>query len=428
MFPDDISIVCANFSGIFNDMGQHDSALLYARKAYEGARSNTHIHLENNNGAFEKSVISLALANAFAGKAAYDSALLYYRRSLSLADNRDINTLDDYNGIAAAYKAMGQADSAIWYAKKVVDSRLGKLYAVGLLRASSLLANSYESQQKNDSALKYTKLASGLKDSLWNRDKMNVIKNLTAGEQNKQNELATAKSALQHRYTLYLLLAGFVMLLVAAGFIIRNKRQQQIQQMRNSIAADLHDDIGSTLTHISILSELSSKSVHPDNEASKFLIRLNQQVYATGQALDDIIRNVRVRNDSMEDILLRMRRFAAELFDAEEIDYQLDFDEKLTGIKICMEQRHDLYLIFKEALNNISKHADASCVRIHLFKENNCIRMRIEDNGQGINKRHPNRNGLSNMQARAEKWGGRLQLHPGQNTGTVVVLTLPVKK
>ncbi len=420
-YPDEVYIVWTNFSRIFEAMHQPDSALLYAKKAYERIRHNDYQHIENIRSRFEKSYISLFLGNAFAGKAEYDSALFYYRMSLpvSLINNLETNIVGDYNGIAAVYKATGKPDSAIWYAKKTIAERIGKSYPTELLKAANMLTDIYESQQKNDSALKYLKLATGLKDSLFNREKMIAIKNLTAKEQEKQNEIAAAKIKLSNKYTMYFLLAGFIMLLLIAGIIIRNKRQKQLQNMRNSIAADLHDDIGSTLINISILSELSKQSIDPENNAGKFLTRINEEINTTSQALDDIIWSVNVHNDSIDEIMLRMRRYSGELFDADGINYTLDFDDKLSGMKISMEQRHDFYLIFKEALNNIYKHANASCVNVSVCKKDQHIVMRIEDNGSGIEVKNLHRNGLTNMQSRAEKWGGNLHIESGKNKGTI---------
>ena len=139
---------------------------------------------------------------------------------------------------------------------------------------------------------------------------------------------------------------------------------KQIQNMRNSIAGDLHDDIGSTLTNISILSELSKQQLNPKDNANKFLTRISEEVNTSSQSLDDIIWNVNVRNDSFDQIILRMRRYAGEMFDAGGVKYELRFDDSLSGIKLNMDQRRDLYLIFKEAVNNIYKHASASMVTI----------------------------------------------------------------
>ena len=102
-------------------------------------------------GRFEKVTYSLILGNAFAGKADYDSALFYYRMSLplSIKNHLETNTVDNYNGIAAVYKATGKPDSAIWYAKKALAEKIGKSYPSSLLKATNMLADIYELQQKN---------------------------------------------------------------------------------------------------------------------------------------------------------------------------------------------------------------------------------------------------------------------------------------
>jgi signal transduction histidine kinase len=123
-----------------------------------------------------------------------------------------------------------------------------------------------------------------------------------------------------------------------------------------------------------------------------------------------------------------MRRYSGELFDADGINYKLDFDDKLSGMKIRMEQRHDFYLIFKEAVNNIYKHANASNVSVSLCRKDHNIIMRIEDNGKGITEQNLYRNGLKNMKSRAEKWGGDLRIESGENKGTILLLLLPAKK
>jgi len=199
------------------------------------------------------------------------------------------------------------------------------------------------------------------------------------------------------------------------------------QKIRNRIATDLHDDIGSTLTNISILSELSRKNLDPGADANKFLNRISEEVQSTSQALDDIIWSVNVRNDSVDEILLRMRRYAGELFDSGKLKYHLQIGSDLSGIKLSMDQRRDLYLIFKEALNNIYKHAEASTVTIDLNKEEHQIVMRITDDGKGFELKTSNRNGFKSMQNRADKRKGHLQIDSALCKGTSVNVSFPLK-
>ena len=429
-FVQDLWSIYIVLTAIFENLHQYDSALIYAKKGYELFKHIPAPNEENDDNKRSKSSIFTHLGDAYAGKAYYDSALFYYRMSLPFSDDThmEVDKVDAYNGIAKLFKEKGEPDSAIWYAKKVLSEKITKNYPQGFLKAANLLAAVYELQKNADSSLKYLHIAINVKDSLFNREKTNAFQNVIFKDQEKQRELEAARSKLQREYLTYFLIALLVIAIIITAVIVRNRRIKQLQNMRNSIAADLHDDIGSTLTNISILSELSRQSINPEDNAGKFLTRINEEVNTTSQALDDIIWSVNVHNDSMEEILLRMRRYSGELFDADGINYTLDFDDKLSGMKISMEQRHDFYLIFKEAVNNIYKHANASYVSVSLCRKDHHIMMRIEDNGKGITEQNLYRNGLKNMKSRAEKWGGDLQIESGKNKGTVLLLLLPAKK
>jgi len=428
-FPQDTYNMWIWLSRIFESMHQPDSAMLYAKKAYEEMKRNQILSDESYEGRVKISFISPILGNAFAGKGNYDSALLYYRMGIPVSINSYLETklVNDYNGIAAVYKATGNIDSAIWYSKKVLTEKITKTYPVGFLKAVNLLADIYDFQNKADSTLKYLRLANGVKDSLLNREKTIAIQNITYKEREKQKEIEAAKLKLQNQFKMYFLLAGLITLLVIAGTLLRNNRVKQLQNIRNSIADDLHDDIGSTLTNISILSELSKQHLDPGDKANKFLTRISEEVNTTSQALDDIIWSVNVRNDSIDEIMLRMRRYAGELFDAGGLKYELSFDDRLSGIKLSMDQRRDLYLVFKEAVNNIYKHANASQVTIELNKERHQIVMCIKDDGKGFEAKPSHRNGFKNMQNRAKKRKGNLQIESSLCKGTNVSLFFPLK-
>ena len=408
---------------------QYDSALVYAKKGYELFKRNPLLNNESIDGKYAKSFAFRYLGEAFAGKADYDSALFYYQLSMPSSEDihLEINKIDVYNGIAKVYKEKNNLDSGSWYAKKVLTEKIIKIYPVGLLKAANTLADIYKLQNKPDSTLKYLRIALAIKDSLFNREKTVAVQNIFFKEQEKQKEVQAARTELQSRYRMYFLIALLIISLIITGIIIRNRRIKQLQNMRNSIADDLHDDIGSTLTNISILSELSKQHLDPKDNASKFLTRISEEINTTSQALDDIIWSVNVRNDSVDEIMLRMRRYAGELFDAGGLKYKLRFDDGLSGIKLSMDQRRDLYLIFKEAVNNIYKHANASEVAIELNKEAHQLVMRIKDDGKGFDAKPSHRNGFKNMQNRAQKWKGHLQIESVLCKGTSVILFFPLK-
>src|SRR5205085_2403144 len=158
----------------------------------------------------------------------------------------------------------------------------------------------------------------------------------------------------------------------------------KMQKVRNRLATDLHDDIGSTLTNISILSELGKQNIQRPEQAVQFLQRITEEVSSSNQALDDIVWSVNTRNDSMEEILIRMRRYAAELFDNSKTDYHIDLEQASITKKLQMEQRKDFYLIYKESLNNVYKHAQAKNVWVKACFEHDVFKLTIKDDGKGF--------------------------------------------
>ena len=201
----------------------------------------------------------------------------------------------------------------------------------------------------------------------------------------------------------------------------------QLQKVRNRIATDLHDDIGSTLTNISILSELSRKNMQNPEETRNFLNRISEEVYFSNQALDDIVWSINTSNDTLEQTVARMRRYAAEMFDGANISYALQLDEEFEQYKLNMDQRRDCFLLFKEAINNIYKHAHAKNVSIKVWVDRNQLFMEIKDDGKGFDTSlDTNRNGIKNMQSRIKKWRGSIKIKSGEDKGTCTELRFPL--
>ncbi|MBC7829638.1 MAG: ATP-binding protein [Chitinophagaceae bacterium] len=201
----------------------------------------------------------------------------------------------------------------------------------------------------------------------------------------------------------------------------------ELQQVRNRIATDLHDDIGSTLTNISILSELSRKNMQNQEQTKNFLNRISEEVYFSNQALDDIVWSINTSNDTLEQTVARMRRYAAEMFDGANISYTLHLDEQFEQYKLNMDQRRDCFLLFKEAINNIYKHAKAKNVSIKVSVERSQLHMEIRDDGKGFDTSTvTNRNGIKNMQSRITKRKGSIKIKSEEGKGTFTELRFPL--
>ena len=142
-----------------------------------------------------------------------------------------------------------------------------------------------------------------------------------------------------------------------------------------------------------------------------------------GNSIDDIVWSINPKNDELTSIIARMSRHAAELFEAKGIDYQIITPEKIDDIKLSMEQRRDVFLIFKEAVNNLLKYANCTHVRIEIVIKNFHFKLIISDNGVGFDSsKESSRNGIKNMKNRAEKLRGKLNIDSEKGKGTTIDL------
>jgi signal transduction histidine kinase len=143
--------------------------------------------------------------------------------------------------------------------------------------------------------------------------------------------------------------------------------------------------------------------------------------------MSDIVWAINPENDSFEKMLSRMQNLAAELCAVKNIQLSFTANEKLNHLQLTMNQRRNIYLIFKEALNNALKYSDCKNLKIELRKENHLLVLLVKDDGKGFNETtvSENRrggNGLKNMHARAAEINGVLKIHSEENKGTHVLL------
>jgi two-component sensor histidine kinase len=201
-----------------------------------------------------------------------------------------------------------------------------------------------------------------------------------------------------------------------------------VERVRTRIATDLHDDIGSSLSQISILSKLVHQRINTtDPEVSEPLAEIATVSGEVVASLSDIVWAINPRHDRLSDLSARMRRFAFDTVGARGIDLGFHVNDQHQYLRTNSDFRRQVYLIFKEAINNATRHAGCSRVTIELSVGSGRLELRMSDDGSGFEPQSPNDgNGLTNMRRRAADLGGKLDLRSEPGHGTEVTLIVPL--
>jgi PAS domain S-box-containing protein len=214
----------------------------------------------------------------------------------------------------------------------------------------------------------------------------------------------------------------------AEAEIRENRERLRLEELRVKIAADLHDDIGSTLSSTSIFNAMLRQAVDPDNASAVALLnRIDENLRSVQESLHDIVWAINPENDRLETVILHMREFAVEIMEARGIALRLDAADVEGSAAIPMRVRRDLYLLFKEAVANVVNHAECTEAYVRILAEAGVLHVEISDNGKGFTtSRRGSGRGLVNMESRARAIGATLEIVSQPGKGTTVVLRLPI--
>ena len=195
-----------------------------------------------------------------------------------------------------------------------------------------------------------------------------------------------------------------------------------LQMMRNNIASDLHDDIGSTLNSISILSEVAKQQAGAPLPALDEVGESSRKII---EAMGDIVWTINPENDNFEKIIVRMRSFAYQLLKGKRIEFKFQVEGDFSKLTLPMQVRKNFYLIFKEATTNITKYSHATHVNFSVTRDNALICLRIRDNGVGFDIHQiESGNGIKNMQRRAKEINAALIIETEVGSGTSIQVNL----
>ena len=198
------------------------------------------------------------------------------------------------------------------------------------------------------------------------------------------------------------------------------------QRLRTKISSDLHDDVGSLLTAVAMQSEVLGLNAPPENIAK--YNRLSKMSREAMGRMRDTVWAIDARKDKMESLVDRMEDYLSDLLDIDEpkLNYQFDKLKVNDAIKIAPDIRQNVYLIFKEAVNNAIKHSNGNRLHIILNQSSTILTLAVEDNGTiQSGKTSSSGLGLNNMDMRAKRIQGTLSID--QTNGFKILLKAPLR-
>lgn len=231
-------------------------------------------------------------------------------------------------------------------------------------------------------------------------------------------------------------LALAILLTIAAIYFLLNqrfKRVLELEKVRTRIATDLHDDIGASLSRISMLSEIVKQQNGVTNPASaERLTQIASDARGLVDSMSDIVWAINPRRDSIESVVDRVCSFAADTLGTKNVHWTVATPPELKNLHLTAEQKRNLYLIFKEAVNNAARHSDCQNASLKIKIERGNLIAEIADDGKGFSAENGSNGnslggrGLENLRARTAEIGGVLQIDSNKNGGTKIILTMPL--
>jgi signal transduction histidine kinase/ligand-binding sensor domain-containing protein len=213
-------------------------------------------------------------------------------------------------------------------------------------------------------------------------------------------------------------------------FLFYRQRLNQLKKVfdiRNRISADLHDEIGASLSSIGIISGLLKQNLVTDKKNIGFAEIIAEEAKKTGNAIDYIIWNINPKFDSLESLFAKINKEAAELIEAQNMQYEFE-SNSLENKNLSLENKRNLYLILKELINNSLKHSKAHKISLHCTVKSQQLHVIFADNGCGFDKQQPSsRNGIVNINSRIKTMKGTCKIISKKDIGTTYQIKIPLK-
>jgi signal transduction histidine kinase len=223
-----------------------------------------------------------------------------------------------------------------------------------------------------------------------------------------------------------LLLAGAVASLAWAFHRNRLRSALAVERVRMRVATDLHDDIGADLSEIAILSELAGGK--GEHEPAMLLREIGERARGLVDSMSDIVWSTDPGKDDLGSVVQRIRHFAANALESRGIVWSLEAPDRLEDRSLDPERRRQVFLIVKEALANVARHASCTRASVRILAAPEEISLEVEDDGVGFDASasSPKGRGLANMRARAFAMGGTFQAESRPSGGTRILVRVPL--
>lgn len=369
----------------------------------------------------------------------YDESLKNLEKAYNLAKESDYGAIIPilvYN-IGNVYYYQKNYSQAITEYSKAIEIAKETNQPRGLPNYYSGLYSTYRKLGNYKEALKYAELRTELRDSIFNVQKEQVINELNTKYQTEQKEkeiaLLSEKEKTQAAEVIavrnrnYFLLGLLGMLLLGGGvFYYRRQLNEQLrlQSMRTQISSDLHDEVGSSLAQLSMI--MGSVEGSDPAVAKSYLVKGNEILMSSISKIRDVVWAIDAGNDATGALLDRMEDFTYDMLSAKNIKYDITntgFDRKAMLPPLI---RQNFYLFYKEGITNISKHSNATHVRIDFSRKGKNISLKIADNGRDLNDKKVTGSGIENMKLRAKKIDGTFDFSKSEE-GFSVSLNAPLE-
>jgi len=389
----------------------------------------------------------MSLGNIYKRRRQFALAEEYFTRTIrvsELADNQN-TLLAGYQGLGEMYMTEKQPAKAQPYLEKHLALAMQMKSIEEITEATWDLSENDAALHDYKKAYEYQKLYSTYRDSAYGKSGMKSMAEMETRYQaeKKEKEILLLKKdqqlaqlSLQRQKNIEAATIVFILLLLLIGFLVinryrilhRTRNLIEMEKMRNSIARDLHDDIGSTLTSINILSKVSLREhTNGDSPMSVNMQKIKDRTAEIMESMGDIVWTINPQNDSIEQMIVRMKEFTAEILEPLNINYTFKEGGDFSVMKLDIGKRKDFYLLFKEAVNNAAKYSRCNNLVIELQQEQHLLRLNIRDDGTGFNEGEVrNGNGLRNMRGRAASMAAGIQIDTAKGRGTHIAVLVPI--